>query len=173
LDILHFDQAGVDLGHAPEAREACELACYDCLLTYQNQRHHALLDRHSVRKLLLTLASAIVRQSSEGTVPDGPAVGAAGSTSAGPLADAFQIWLAQGGYRLPDRVDVVHSDAGTIHYLYQLDSGPVAVLDDDRDRQRELADRLEDAGWTVLRLTARSWAQTVAQFPSVFGTGAR
>ena len=32
-------------GGAPGAKEACEAACYDCLLSYGNQRDHRLLDR--------------------------------------------------------------------------------------------------------------------------------
>jgi hypothetical protein len=38
-------------------RVGCARACYDCLLSYRNQRDHPLLDRHTVRDLLLALAA--------------------------------------------------------------------------------------------------------------------
>ena len=42
LRICHFDpKDGADLHRAPGAREDCEAACYDCLLSYYNQIDHA------------------------------------------------------------------------------------------------------------------------------------
>ena len=34
LEILHFEPDGTDMGKAEGARERCEKACYDCLLSY-------------------------------------------------------------------------------------------------------------------------------------------
>ena len=42
---------GEDLGHAAGATEVCEAACYDCLLSYGNQRDHRLLDRKKIAAL--------------------------------------------------------------------------------------------------------------------------
>jgi hypothetical protein len=57
LEILHFH---------PETGEGqfgdqCARACYDCLLSYYNQREHPLLDRHNVKDFLLELAGAVTR----------------------------------------------------------------------------------------------------------------
>ena len=52
LEICHFDPEGRDLKRAPRAREDCEAACYDCLLSYTNQFDHASIDRHAIRDLL-------------------------------------------------------------------------------------------------------------------------
>lgn len=61
LELLHFDpDTGADLGHGVGARERCEAACYDCLMSYTNQRDHLLLDRFAVRELLLALREAVV-----------------------------------------------------------------------------------------------------------------
>jgi len=61
LRICHFDpETGEDLRHAPRAREDCEAACYDCLMTYTNQMDHRMLDRQSIQDLLMRLASATV-----------------------------------------------------------------------------------------------------------------
>jgi hypothetical protein len=44
--LCHFDPDTLeDLKRAPGANEDCEAACYDCLLSYYNQRDHRLLDR--------------------------------------------------------------------------------------------------------------------------------
>ena len=54
LRICHFDPAtGHDERRSVGATEDCEAACYDCLMTYANQRDHPLLDRQQVRETLL------------------------------------------------------------------------------------------------------------------------
>src|SRR5262249_11083382 len=68
LRLCHYDpQTGNDLRRAPRARENCEAACYDCLLTYANQRDHQLLDRRSIRDFLLCLAGSQVVASANST----------------------------------------------------------------------------------------------------------
>lgn len=58
LEVLHFDPV---TGEDRRAEE-CGRACYDCLMSYFNQREHAVLDRHSVRDVLLRLTQAEVRR---------------------------------------------------------------------------------------------------------------
>ncbi len=61
LEVCHFDpDSGQDRRHARGAKEDCEAACYDCLLSYHNQLDHGLLDRKLIRDRLLDLASASV-----------------------------------------------------------------------------------------------------------------
>ena len=61
LEICHFDpENGKDLEYAPNSKEKCEAACYDCLMNYGNQRDHHLLDRKSILDMLLTLAKSEV-----------------------------------------------------------------------------------------------------------------
>jgi ATP-dependent helicase YprA (DUF1998 family) len=53
LRICHFDpEKGEDYP------EACSRACYRCLLSYVNQRDHALLDRRVIKDYLLALAGS-------------------------------------------------------------------------------------------------------------------
>jgi hypothetical protein len=61
LGICHFSPEGEDT-RPPEDPEGCARACYDCLLSYRNQRYHPLLDRHQVRDPLLGLAGAGVQR---------------------------------------------------------------------------------------------------------------
>ncbi len=54
LQVCHFDpQTGEDQRHAPRAKEDCEAACYDCLMSYSNQMDHRLLDRQSIKEFLV------------------------------------------------------------------------------------------------------------------------
>jgi len=54
LELCHFDaETGEDRRRAPRATENCEAACYDCMMTYGNQRDHSLLDRQAIREILL------------------------------------------------------------------------------------------------------------------------
>ncbi len=62
LRICHFDpETGGDLGQAEGQSERCEAACYDCLMSYGNQRYHESLDRFAVRDALLDLARSEVQ----------------------------------------------------------------------------------------------------------------
>lgn len=59
LQILHFDpETGAD-SRPPEDPSGCAKACYDCLLSYYNQRDHIRLDRHRVKDYLLSLTQSI------------------------------------------------------------------------------------------------------------------
>jgi len=64
LEICHFDpDTGGDLRRAPGAKEDCEAACYDCLMSYTNQMDHALLDRQCIKELLLDLVGSTLKAS--------------------------------------------------------------------------------------------------------------
>ena len=57
LRICHFDpETGEDLRAGDDG---CARACYDCLLSYSNQRDHPSLDRHAVHELLMRLARGV------------------------------------------------------------------------------------------------------------------
>lgn len=56
---LHFDpQTGEDMRPGEDEATGCAQACYDCLLSYYNQRDHFQLDRHLARDFLLRLTTA-------------------------------------------------------------------------------------------------------------------
>lgn len=63
LEVLHFDpDSGEDLrpaGRENDSETPCGRACYECLLSYYNQRDHRLLDRHAVQDALRALAGSV------------------------------------------------------------------------------------------------------------------
>lgn len=192
LEICHFDPVtGADLQHAPEARERCEKACYECLLSYGNQIRHSLIDRHTVRDLLLAIGRSVTTTGAGGrTRADQRAILDALADSS--LEKSFVRWLDERGLRLPDRAQVLVAEAtARPDLVYDLPGNVVAVFVDgpvhdaaierdgaerdgaERDgaeRGAAAEERLSDLGWMIVRVRHDGdWAAVVARFPSVFG----
>ena len=55
-------QEALDICHFKHDKETCTKACYECLLSYQNQLDHAVLDRHVIRAWLEELASSTLER---------------------------------------------------------------------------------------------------------------
>ncbi len=98
LELCHYDAAT-----ATEQRDEeieCGRACYRCLLSYTNQPDHALLDRHSINRVLWQLAqcTSTIAAAIEpiGQPDDPPPAGFAGEvlthlrTTGRPLPDLLQ-----------------------------------------------------------------------------------
>ncbi len=75
LERLHYEEDASaedgwrDLRRAPHRHSDCDAACYDCLLSYTNQRDHELLDRSDAcgaKSALIDLANATVIVADEG-----------------------------------------------------------------------------------------------------------
>lgn len=178
LDICHFDAEGVDLGKAEGASEDCEAACYDCLLSYGNQREHDVLDRKTIVDWLLQLAAAEVK----------PAVGAGSPEDrltqllAQCESDLERKWLerlAEGKLRLPDKAQHYIANCGTKpDFVYESDGVYVAVYIDGphhdyperQARDREQAGRMENAGYSVIRFSyLEDWDNKLSEHKYVFG----
>lgn len=180
LRIAHFDpDTGDDLGHAPGMSERCERACYSCLLSYGNQHVHALINRHTVRELLLQLARSTTAAGAGGRTRGEQRAGLNALADSG-LERRFVDWLDEKGLRLPDRAQVTVTEAtARPDLVYDLPTGAVAVFVDgpvhdnaaQADRDAAAEDRLIDCGWMVLRVRHDDdWAALVGRYPSVFGT---
>lgn len=52
--------AALDICHFKQPKESCIQACYECLLSYQNQFDHALINRHLLEPLLNQLLASTV-----------------------------------------------------------------------------------------------------------------
>ncbi len=177
LEICHFDpDTGKDQRRAPRASEDCEAACYDCLLSYSNQREHALLDRQRVRDILLNLTQAHVSVSPTES-PRDVHLDMLLRLADSDLEREWLHWLDQQGYRLPSTAQELFEDCGTRpDFVYEEDyavvyiDGPHHEYPERQQRDRQQEACLEDAGYTVIRFGYRDdWEATVARHPYIFG----
>lgn len=180
LQIAHFDpDTGADLGGAGSSPDRCELACYDCLLSYSNQTVHTAIDRHLVRDLLVALADSRTARGAGG-VDRAAQAEAMTNASDSPLEQEFVAWLRRHDYRLPDDAQVLVEDAGVRpDFVYHLPAGTsVAVFLDGpdhdaarvRDRDAGAEHNLRDIGWSIVRIRHdEDWEVVVRRHPSVFG----
>ena len=174
LQIMHFDPdtgADVSADEPGTGRERCVRACYDCLLSYGNQRVHEMIDRHLVSDLMLKLATAEMhRNAAQEQQPSGQ--------PDNPRAAQFLAWLRSRDLRLPDDVD--HDAAGTRpDLIYRLPDGNAAIFvsaaerggSEEAGRDAEAHGILRDLGWSVITIGPEAeWPAVVARYPSVFGT---
>jgi ATP-dependent helicase YprA (DUF1998 family) len=179
LEIAHFTRHGVDKG-GREGGPACEMGCYDCLLSFGNQYHHQIIDRHLVKDLLLRFAGADVTDTGPGLTRDEHAqalIDGADST----LEQRFVTFLSRNGLRLPDKQQFfVTSALSRPDFVYETRTGPVAVFIDgphhDEEvqvqRDEDAQERLYDDGWDVIRFRHDDdWSEVTDRYRSVFGTG--
>ena len=178
LSICHFDpDTGEDLKHAPRAREECEAACYDCLMSYTNQLDHLLLDRKAILDLLQDLAAAVVRASPTNVHREEHLqrlMNLAGS-------DLERDWLRlleAGDRRLPTDAQRLLVEYGTRPDFYYADpfaliyiDGPHHDYPERQTRDREQTERVaRDLGCTILRFGYRDdWQAILDKHPEVFG----
>ncbi|RMH21644.1 MAG: DEAD/DEAH box helicase [Acidobacteria bacterium] len=180
LDLCHFDPAtGEDRDRAPGARERCEAACYDCLMSYANQPDHECLDRHPLRDLLLQLSAARVETApveAERAEHLARLLELAGSQ----LERRWLRFLDAHGLRLPhDAQTWIEACGARPDFLYRGDhrvaiyvDGPVHDHPRRHQRDRDQRERLEDLGYVVLRFHHQDdWAAIVERYPYVFGSG--
>jgi superfamily II DNA/RNA helicase/very-short-patch-repair endonuclease len=182
LELCHFDpQSGADLRRGPRAREDCEAACYDCLMSYTNQLDHSMLDRHLVRDLLMDLARARC-ELSPGPGPRGDHLERLLRLCSTELERRWVRFIDSRGLELPSRAQVlIEACRARPDFVYDSQmvaifvDGPVHDYPDVASRDERAAKCLEDMGWTVVRFgpDESGWDKVIAQWPSVFGKPSR
>lgn len=177
LALCHFDpDTGADLGQAPRAREQCESACYDCLLSYYNQRDHGKLDRFAIRPILRAWAAGHVEVS---PVPRSRTDHRAELSR---LCDSAleRRWLDlvfDRGHRLPDRSQALLEELGCRPDFFYDDAMTAIFVDGpphDTAAQQEVDartdERLRNAGFTSLRFHhAAPWEDHLDRHRGLFG----
>ena len=176
LEICHFGPDGRDQGHAAHATEICEAACYDCLMNYNNQRFHRLLDRKAIRDYLLELAASQVATSPVGT-SRAEHLQRLLNQCESDLEREFLQFLDEHRLALPSRAQVFIEEAATrVDFLYDAVravvyvDGPHHLYPERhaRDQQQERLLRLK--GYSVLRFAAhQDWEEKVRARPDIFG----
>jgi len=181
LELCHFDpDTGADRGCAPGAKERCEAACYDCIMSYSNQTDHELLDRFAIRDLLLALRSAHVEVSPAATSRD-EHLEQLLRQAASELERRWLRFLAARGYRLPSEAGKLFEAAGTRpDFYYDGDmlavyvDGPPHRFPDRVTRDQAKQAKLEQLGYLVVRFqddSEEAWEPIILKYPSVFGAG--
>lgn len=178
LEICHFDpETGDDRHRAPGATEDCVTACYNCLLSYSNQLEHQYLDRHAIRDFLLKLRTTRVTSSPVERPRDThlqELYRLCGST----LEKRWIEFIDQGGFRLPNRAQVLIEECGTRpDFIYDVPykaaiyvDGPPHDYPERQERDRMQVDALEDRGYIVIRFHHEAnWEESVRQYPNIFG----
>jgi superfamily II DNA/RNA helicase len=186
LELCHY-QSRSGQWAAPEdlanQDDDCEAGCYRCLLSYTNQPQHRVIDRRHPE--VLDLLCRLTRCAGEW--------GRAGQSADDQLKELKrlsissleQVWLdhvKRHGYHLPDRAQPLLSDYGT-QPDFAYTAIPALIYIDgphhDTDRQQQLDDaiteRLENAGYTVIRFPREpgAWPALFAEYAFVFGQGTR
>jgi len=176
LDICHFDPGtGEDRGRAEGASEDCEAACYDCLLSYANQRDHRILDRHAIRETLLAFARAST-DAQVAALADERLAELEAACRDGVARDWLRA-VADRGLRLPTHAERrLERCATTPHFLYTESQSAVYVDGDDDDARPDAAvvECLENEGYEVIRFGATGdWDAVFARHSDVFDAGDR
>ncbi len=177
LRICHFDpDSGADLGKAEHATEPCDAACYDCLLSYSNQRDHKILDRQAIKELLLQLRDA------ELVVSPGPATREEHLNALKKSAESEleRKWLERVDAlkcKLPSRAqvyieaadarpDFVYDDEKVAIYV----DGPPHDYDDAIKNDKAKEDALMTIGWGFIRFRHdEDWDKILQENAQLFG----
>ncbi|MGW2135557.1 protein kinase domain-containing protein [Streptomyces sp. NPDC001773] len=190
LEICHFDLDGNDIG-GPHPDRPCARGCYECLLTYGNQLDHTVIDRHTVRELLLRLASATAKREGRGESrteqfkrlleqTPRPPTDIEATAGAAVAQDNLVTWLKAKGLNPPDEGETLITEANAqADYVYRLPNVSLAVFVDlpgtemNALRDEDAEERLYDASWDVIRFPHDAdWDQIAAEHPRYFGTTA-
>lgn len=181
LQLCHFDPlTAEDMHQTPTNSEPCVGACYDCLLSYYNQRDHTLLDRASVRDALFELSTARV-ETSPTAEPRAALYARLRDACDSELERKWLSVVYERGYRMPDDAQERFEEAGTrADFSYRTQRVVVMIdgpLHDDPTRKSKDAridEALEDRGFTVLRfLHGADWDSVFQKWAQLFAVPSR
>jgi hypothetical protein len=177
LQLCHFEpDSGADQRRAPGAREDCEAACYDCLMSYFNQVDHRRLDRQAIKDLLLQYSQAEL-DISPAPVPRAAHLEGLRNLCQSELEREWLNYLEAHQYHLPTYAQKLNEACGTRPDFYYETERAVIYIDGyhhlyPERQERDLANVkcLQNLGYTVLRFgLLDDWQITFEQYPALFG----
>lgn len=179
LELCHYDpETGEDLRNAPGAREECEAACYDCLMSYSNQPDHLYLDRDLIQTYLIDLAAGQVI-CSPGEITRVKHMEQLMRLAGSHLERSWLKLLDDLSCRLPSRSQVFIEECHTrpdfiyddpYHVIIYID-GPPHDYPERQERDRQQQEALEDLGYQVIRFGHRQdWERILGKYSGLFGT---
>lgn len=172
LEVCHFDP---DTGE--DAQPECAKACYECLLSFDNQPVAALLDRRCVRNALLDLSrAATLHRYGERSWQEQLAFLRGRVDPRSELEQRFLDVLERHGLRLPTAAQhAVPELSCTADFFYApralvFCDGSVHDAPEQRERDRALREALIRHGYTVIVLRYdRDLEAQIDQYAVVFG----
>lgn len=178
LNLCHFDpQTGDDQRHAPGAKEDCEAACYSCLMSYYNQIDHRLLDRQSIKDILMDLASSTALVSPK-VISRAEHLQRLRNLCQSDLEKSWLEYLEQRNYNLPSHTQKLIDACNTRpDFLYEKEC--VAIYVDGyhhlypgrQARDQAQQECMEDCGYTVIRFgLLENWQDVFGKYSGLFGT---
>ena len=172
LQLCHYDAEGSE-----QDAGDCSAACYRCLLAYENQRDHHLLDRHAIREPLMRLArSQVVKQGGTETRAAQYQRLRAVVDPSSVLEGQFLAFLYESGFRLPDRAqyrpvedlyvqpDFYYEQQRACVFVDGAVHDQPSVGADDRAKR----EALEDRGYRVITV-GPDFGGAVRTRPDIFG----
>jgi hypothetical protein len=170
LEICHFDpDSHEDKGHLAHNKEGCDTACYDCLLSYFNQPDHAILDRSSIKELLIRLSRSEVHLGSA-EVSRGTHLSQLYQATESSLGRKWLGYLEEKNLTLPTHAQYPLAN-GTVISDFFYEDKHLAVFMEPVANRDDIDDVLFEAGYTVLCIgPENTWKELLAQHPSVFST---
>lgn len=177
LRLCHFEpQTGEDLRHAPRAKEDCEAACYDCLMSYFNQMDHRLLDRYAIKEFLMQCSQAVI-QTSSGATSRAEHYQQLLNLCQSDLEREWLEFIEKANCRLPSHAQwLIESCHTRPDFFYEQEhaaiyvDGPHHLYSDRQLRDQVQSECMEDTGFTVLRFDLNeNWMNIITKYPSIFG----
>jgi ATP-dependent helicase YprA (DUF1998 family)/very-short-patch-repair endonuclease len=180
LELCHFDpDTGEDRRRGTGMVEDCEAACYECLMSYGNQRDHSLLDRHLIRDWLIAASQGNV-EASPTALSRTQHLNNLKSLAGSNLEKRWLQFLEDHDYRLPSAAQRFMDQCATRpDFMYESQHAVVYIDGPPHDYpQRQLRDQeqttcLEDLGYEVIRFHHQDeWSEIVEHHLHIFGTNA-
>ncbi|MCD6508110.1 DEAD/DEAH box helicase [Candidatus Poribacteria bacterium] len=172
LERCHFDPDTLS-----DTNPDCNFACYDCLLSYYNQRDHHRMNRHLVRDLLAQLSTSSTFSVGGGRSPEEHYRWLRSLTdSRSELERRFIDHLYRTGRRLPDEAQRKLQDYNCIpDFFYEPNvcvfcDGSVHDDPEQRRKDRLVRSELRDLGYRVIVIRYDEDLEgQISQYPDVFG----